>query len=268
MINLAKNTSALKATTTALSQLNSVGAVAILKPHESAVVKDPQPTTNTTLRKNLPSGPLSATSSLTSRAQVRFYHPSKYPQPDFTNYRREWGKNPSPAASTADKKAPFTYLMAGAAMATGLSMSKATVRSLLSSMGPGPGALSMASLEIDLGKVPEGKSVTFNWRGKPIFIRHRTGDEIGREQAVNVSELRDPQTDQDRVTKPQWLVVIGVCTHLGCVPIANAGDYGGYYCPCHGSHYDGSGRIRKGPAPLNLEVPPHVFKEGNLLVIG
>jgi ubiquinol-cytochrome c reductase iron-sulfur subunit len=268
MINLAKNTAALKATTTAFSQLNSVGAVVAVKSAESNVVKDPQATTNTTLRKNLTSGAISLTSSITSGTQVRFYHPSKYAQPDFTNYRREWGKNPSPSASTTDKKTPFTYLIAGTAIAASLSMSKATVRSLLSTMAPGPAALAMASIEVDLKNIPEGKSATFKWRGKPIFVRHRTSDEISREQTVNVSELRDPQTDQDRVEKPQWLIVIGVCTHLGCVPIANAGDYGGYYCPCHGSHYDGSGRIRKGPAPLNLEVPPLVYKEENLVVIG
>ena len=96
-----------------------------------------------------------------------------------------------------------------------------------------------------------------------IFI-----EEIAREQAVDVATLRDPETDGDRVQKAEYLVVIGVCTHLGCVPIANAGDYYGYYCPCHGSHYDGSGRIRKGPAPLNLEVPYYEFPEENLLVVG
>lgn len=91
--------------------------------------------------------------------------------------------------------------------------------------------------------------------------------EIERENSVDVATLRDPQTDSDRVKQPAWLVVIGVCTHLGCVPIANAGDYGGYYCPCHGSHYDASGRIRKGPAPLNLEVPQHEFQD-DLLIVG
>lgn len=103
--------------------------------------------------------------------------------------------------------------------------------------------------------------------GKPLFIRHRTAAEIANEQSVAVNSLRDPQHDNERVKDPQWLVVLGVCTHLGCVPIANAGDFGGYYCPCHGSHYDASGRIRKGPAPLNLEVPEYVFQD-ELLVVG
>lgn len=128
--------------------------------------------------------------------------------------------------------------------------------------------LALAKIEIKLAEIPEGKSVTFKWRGKPLFIRHRTGEEISTEQSVAPSTLRDPQTDAERVQKAEWLVVIGVCTHLGCVPIANAGDFGGYYCPCHGSHYDASGRIRKGPAPLNLEVPPYVFPDEGLLIVG
>lgn len=97
---------------------------------------------------------------------------------------------------------------------------------------------------------------------------NRPASEIEKEGQVDLSSLRDPQTDAERVQKPEWLVVIGVCTHLGCVPIANAGEFGGYYCPCHGSHYDASGRIRKGPAPLNLEVPPHEFAENNMLIVG
>ena len=96
--------------------------------------------------------------------------------------------------------------------------------------------------------------MTFKWRGKPLFIRHRTAAEIEAEVSCDPATLRDPQSDAERVKDPEWLVILGVCTHLGCVPIANAGEFGGYYCPCHGSHYDASGRIRKGPAPLNLEV--------------
>lgn len=99
-----------------------------------------------------------------------------------------------------------------------------------------------------------GKNMVFKWRGKPLFVRHRSSEEVDDVRNVDMSSLRDPQEDVERVVKDDWLVVIGVCTHLGCVPIANAGEFGGYYCPCHGSHYDVSGRIRKGPAPLNLEV--------------
>ena len=96
--------------------------------------------------------------------------------------------------------------------------------------------------------------MVFKWRGKPLFVRRRTTDEIEDVRSVDTASLRDPEDDAVRVIKDEWLVLIGVCTHLGCVPIANAGEYGGYYCPCHGSHYDASGRIRKGPAPWNLEV--------------
>jgi len=101
-----------------------------------------------------------------------------------------------------------------------------------------------------------------------LFIRHRTAAEIAQEEAVAVSSLRDPQHDSERTKNPEWLVVLGVCTHLGCVPIANSGDFGGYYCPCHGSHYDASGRIRKGPAPLNLEVPEYIFPTEDTLLVG
>jgi ubiquinol-cytochrome c reductase iron-sulfur subunit len=99
--------------------------------------------------------------------------------------------------------------------------------------------------------------VTLKWRGKPLFIRHRTDKEIQLARSVPMSDLIHKESDEDRVKEAKWLVVLGVCTHLGCVPIPNQGEYNGYYCPCHGSHYDTSGRIRKGPAPLNLEVPPH-----------
>lgn len=226
------------------------------------------PQTNATLRKGLPTGALTVTSSLFSGTQVRHYHPSKYPVPNFDDYRKEWAKNPSPAASTADKKKTISYLANGVALTTTLVVTKHVVRCLVGCLAPAPEVLALGSIEVELKDIPEGKSAMFKWRGKPIFVRHRTADEIGREQSVAVSELRDPQTDADRASRPEWLVVIGVCTHLGCVPIANMGDFGGYYCPCHGSHYDGSGRIRKGPAPLNLEIPPHDFKDNGLLIIG
>ena len=101
-----------------------------------------------------------------------------------------------------------------------------------------------------------------------VFIRHRTDEEVAKEEAVTLDELRDPQTDGERVQKAEWLVALGICTHLGCVPINGAGDYGGYFCPCHGSHYDASGRIRKGPAPLNLEIPPYKFMDDTKIMVG
>jgi ubiquinol-cytochrome c reductase iron-sulfur subunit len=117
--------------------------------------------------------------------------------------------------------------------------------------------LALASAEFDLGGVAEGTTLTVKWRGKPVFIRHRTAEEIAREDAVALSSLKDPQADKDRAIDQEWLIVLGICTHLGCVPISGAGDFGGWFCPCHGSHYDISGRIRKGPAPKNLEIPPY-----------
>ena len=108
----------------------------------------------------------------------------------------------------------------------------------------------------------------FVWRGKPIFVKHRTPVEIKREEAVPLSELRDPQQDAERVTDPNWLVVVGICTHLGCVPVVDKGEFDGYYCPCHGSHYDASGRIRKGPAPKNLEVPKYKFTNPDTILVG
>ncbi|NJI29761.1 ubiquinol-cytochrome c reductase iron-sulfur subunit [Aeromonas veronii] len=158
-------------------------------------------------------------------------------------------------------------LVGGAAVSTAY-VAKSLVSTFISSMSASADVLAMSKIEIKLGDIPEGKSMTFKWRGKPLFIRHRTAQEIESEQSVAVATLRDPQNDAERVQKPEWLVVIGVCTHLGCVPIANAGDFGGYYCPCHGSHYDASGRIRKGPAPLNLEVPYYEFPQEGLLVVG
>jgi len=106
------------------------------------------------------------------------------------------------------------------------------------------------------------------WRDRPLFVRYRTEKEIEDARATSINDLRDPEHDEDRVIKPEWLIVTGVCTHLGCVPIAGKGNYGGYYCPCHGSHYDTSGRVRKGPAPLNLEVPPYKFTDESTVLIG
>jgi ubiquinol-cytochrome c reductase iron-sulfur subunit len=110
--------------------------------------------------------------------------------------------------------------------------------------------------------------VIIKWRGKPVFIRHRTADEIKQAEDVDISKLRDPQADSDRVQKPEWLIMVGVCTHLGCVPIGESGDFGGWFCPCHGSHYDVSGRARKGPAPLNLEIPAYSFPTEDTVVVG
>jgi ubiquinol-cytochrome c reductase iron-sulfur subunit len=161
----------------------------------------------------------------------------------------------------------LAFCLSGMAI-TSAYMAKYIIRDIAAYVGPAKDVMSLAKVEISLDAVPEGKNAVFEWRNKPIFVRHRTPQEITREEGVNVTQLRDPQNDSERVQKPEWLIVIGICTHLGCIPIANAGDFGGYYCPCHGSHYDASGRVRKGPAPLNLEVPQYIFKDESTVVIG
>ena len=144
---------------------------------------------------------------------------------------------------------------------------------LIDQMNPAADTLALASIEVDVSKIEEGQSITLKWRGKPVFIRHRTADEIARADEVALSELRDPQTDAERAENPDYLVLLGVCTHLGCVPLGQKvgeikGEYDGWFCPCHGSHYDTSGRIRKGPAPLNLEIPPYSFVSDQVVKIG
>lgn len=189
--------------------------------------------------------------------------------PDFTNYRRGGVKSPkSKNSDTIDSRRTFTYLIAGAAIVSGSYATKALVLQYVKFLSASAEVLALAKIEIKLSDIPEGKSVTLKWRGKPLFVRHRTKDEIDIVRAVDVQSLRDPQRDEDRTQKPEWLVIIGVCTHLGCVPINGLGDFGGYYCPCHGSHFDASGRARKGPAPLNLEVPAYVFPSENTLLVG
>jgi ubiquinol-cytochrome c reductase iron-sulfur subunit len=152
----------------------------------------------------------------------------------------------------------YNYMLMGGARLMGASLSRLLLIKFLAQMNPSADVLALANVEVDVSKLEVGKSLTVKWRGKPVFVRRRNEAEIAEANDVNLSELRDPQTDADRVrAEPEWLVLLGVCTHLGCVPIPNAGDYGGWFCPCHGSHYDISGRIRKGPAPYNLEVRHH-----------
>eukprot|EP00884_Botryococcus_braunii_P007365 jgi/Botrbrau1/1662/Bobra.116_2s0006.1 len=165
-------------------------------------------------------------------------------------------------------KRAFTYFVLTGGRFIYASALRLAVLKFILSMTASKDVLAMASLEVDLSKVDLGSTITVKWRGKPVFVRHRTAEEIKEAEAVSLKELRDPQTDEERVQQPEWLVVVGVCTHLGCVPLPNAGDYGGWFCPCHGSHYDTSGRIRKGPAPLNLEVPEYKFLEEAKLLVG
>lgn len=148
------------------------------------------------------------------------------------------------------------------------STARVLVVKFVSSMSATADVLALASAEFDISEIEVGKTITVKWRGKPVFIRHRTPEEIEQEAAVPMAHLRDQEADDERVLKSQWLVVLGICTHLGCVPISGAGDYNGWFCPCHGSHYDISGRIRKGPAPLNLEVPPYKFTDETNILVG
>jgi ubiquinol-cytochrome c reductase iron-sulfur subunit len=143
----------------------------------------------------------------------------------------------------------------------------------INSMNPAADTLALASTEVDLAPIKEGQSVTVTWRGKPVFIRRRTAEEIAKAKTDDTVGLPDPQADAERVKKPEWLVLVGVCTHLGCVPLGqkvgeSRGDFGGWFCPCHGSHYDTSGRIRKGPAPKNLAVPGYAFLSDTTIRIG
>lgn len=159
------------------------------------------------------------------------------------------------------------------AIATGVVGTGIAVWPLINSMNPSADVLALASTEVDLSPVEEGQAVTVIWRGKPVFLRYRTGLEIEEAQGVDVAQLRDPQTDEERTQKPEWLVMIGVCTHLGCIPKGQRpgepkGEYGGWFCPCHGSHYDTSGRIRKGPAPENLWIPPYEFLDDSTVKVG
>ena len=144
----------------------------------------------------------------------------------------------------------------------------ATIWPLIDQMNPDSSAKALATTEVDVSSVELGKTITVLWRGKPIFIRRRTKEEIEEASAVDLKDLKDPEKDEDRVKDPEWLVMVGVCTHLGCIPLGEKGEYNGWFCPCHGSHYDTSGRVRKGPAPNNLEIPKYEFIDNNTIKIG
>ena len=144
----------------------------------------------------------------------------------------------------------------------------AAVWPLVDQMNPDASVKALASTEVDISALEVGQSITVLWRGKPVFIRRRTQEEIDEARSVKMEDLIHPEKDEDRAKNPEWLVMLGVCTHLGCVPLNDKGDYNGWFCPCHGSHYDTSGRIRKGPAPKNLDVPPYTFLNDTTVKIG
>jgi len=164
----------------------------------------------------------------------------------------------------------FLYLATAAVGAVGVG---AVAWPFIDSMNPAADTLALASIDVDLTPVQVGQAITVTWRGKPVFIRHRTAAEVEAAKKVALGELRDPEGDDKRVQKPAWLVVLGICTHLGCVPLGQKptdpkGEFDGWFCPCHGSHYDTSGRIRKGPAPTNLVVPQYAFLSDTQIRLG
>lgn len=168
-----------------------------------------------------------------------------------------------------ESKRAFVYMILSAGRMVYASSIRLAVLQFLVSMSASDDVLALANVEVDTSNIDMGQTVTIKWRGKPVFIKRRTPEDIAGVNAVDIGSLRDPQTDADRCrADPEWFVCLGVCTHLGCVPLPDAGDYQGWFCPCHGSHYDASGRIRKGPAPYNLEIPDYSFLDEKTLLIG
>ena len=183
----------------------------------------------------------------------------------------------APSAHVGDPtRRDFLMVATGAMAAIGVG---ATAWPFINNLNPAADTLALSQIEVNVAPIKVGQAITVKWRGKPVFIRHRTEKEIKEAEAVKLSELPDPETDNARVTdtakkvRPPWLIIVGVCTHLGCVPLGQnpgdpKGEYDGWFCPCHGSQYDSSGRIRKGPAPKNLAVPDYLFTTDTLVKIG
>lgn len=175
------------------------------------------------------------------------------------------------SASPTPTRRDFMHVAAGGLGAVGVA---ALAWPIIDSMNPSSDVLALSVSEIDLAPVQPGQRITVVWRGRPVFVVRRTAEAIARAEADDGSpDLLDPATDGSRVQDKQWLIVVGVCTHLGCVPLGQKpadqlGPYGGWFCPCHGSIYDTSGRVRRGPAPRNLEVPPYTFIADSRVRIG
>jgi ubiquinol-cytochrome c reductase iron-sulfur subunit len=175
---------------------------------------------------------------------------------------------PGHGHAVEESKRDFLILTA---QAMGAVAAGALIWPFIDSMNPSADVLALASTEVDISPIAEGQEIKVMWRGKPVFIRHRTEANIEEANKVDVASLRDPETDLQRVKKghEKWLIMVGVCTHLGCIPLGNgAGSFGGWFCPCHGSEYDTAGRIRKGPAPKNLVIPPYEFVSDTKIKIG
>ena len=180
--------------------------------------------------------------------------------------------NEAHGESIDESKRDFIYIATGAVAAAGAA---SLAWPLVTQMGPAADTLAAGSVEIDLSQLAEGQQLKVLWRGKPVFVRHRTASEISTAESTDVVHCPDPQEDNERLVadvngklRPEFLVMIGVCTHFGCIPVGDAGDFDGWYCPCHGSHYDTSGRIRKGPAPKNMEIPQYQYLSENVIKVG
>ena len=168
----------------------------------------------------------------------------------------------------SDKKPKRREFLFTASYAVGAVGVAAVTWPLIDQMNPDASVKALASTEVDISSVEPVNTITVLWRGKPVFIRRRTQSEFDEAKKVKLDELKHPEKDEDRAKNPEWLVMLGICTHLGCVPLNDKGDYNGWFCPCHGSHYDTSGRIRKGPAPTNMEVPKYEFVNDKTIKIG
>ena len=185
--------------------------------------------------------------------------------PEASDELKPQGENVTTATTIEPTRRDLLYIATGAVAAFGAG---AAVWPLINQMSPDASTVALASTEVDIEAVKEGQIISIKWRGKPVFIRHRTAKEIAEAEAVDIATLRDPQADSARVQKPQWLVLVGVCTHLGCIPLGHTGEYDGWFCPCHGAVYDTSGRIRRGPAPKTLAVPAYSFLTDTKIKIG
>lgn len=190
--------------------------------------------------------------------------------PNFDAYRKTEYKDVHKTTwGAGDGKPGFMYVVCLFGMLAGAYGTKAHLIHYVAFMDAPADVIALAQIEVDISKVLPGTCLSVKWRGKPLFIKNRTKADMELEEKTPLSDLRDPATEEERTIRKEWLVVLGICTHLGCVPIPNSGDWaGGFYCPCHGSHFDNLGRARKGPAPTNLEIPPHKFLSDTLLRVG
>jgi ubiquinol-cytochrome c reductase iron-sulfur subunit len=198
--------------------------------------------------------------------------------------RAGFAKGRGPVNAKVNKQDPnrrdFLYLATGVVGAVGAT---ATAWPFISQMNPNAATRALSSIEVDVSSIEAGQAIVVKWRGKPVFIRNRTDEEVAKANDVALDDLKDKQAENDNLEagalatgpnrsagegRENWIVMIGSCTHLGCVPVGLSGDFGGWFCPCHGSHYDTAGRIRKGPAPRNLEIPVFEFVSDTSVKIG